>query len=181
MMKSLGIIQTLSKIGRILSKIAHICCIIGAVTCAVVMASLPFSQTGVFKIGGVNIHTLIVNETGIDLTGLYPVLVGATILCIGRAVLAKFAEIYFRNELTAGTPFTQEGAKELLRLGILTICIPLGCLIAAEIAGGIMTKILNCADLFKFENGDSVTLGVLFMITSVLCRCGAEAQMQTQN
>ena len=35
-------------------------------------------------------------------------------------------ELYFKNELADGNPFTLRGAKELMRLGILTIAIPLG-------------------------------------------------------
>ena len=180
MMKSLQTIQTLSKIGKILSKIIFICCTIGAVGCAIGMASLPFADTGVLKIGGVTIHGLIVNRAGIDLNSLYPLMTGAMIVCIGQTILAKFAENYFTHELAVGSPFTVDGAKELLRLGILTICIPLGCLIVAEIVSGIMAVFLNCDDLFKIENGGSVTLGVMFIVMSILCRYGAELEMQKQ-
>ena len=180
MMKSLQTIQTLSKIGKILSKIIYICCTIGAVGCAIGMASLPFADTGVLKIGGVTIHGLIVNRAGIDLNSLYPLMTGAMIVCIGQTILAKFAENYFTHELAVGSPFTVDGAKELLRLGILTICIPLGCLIAAEIVSGIMAGFLNCDDLFKSENVGSVTLGVMFIVMSILCRYGAELEMQKQ-
>lgn len=173
-MKTLNTIQTLSKIGKVLSKINYIFCLIGAIGCAVGLASLPFADQGIFKIGGVTIYGLIVNRAGIDLTALYPAMAGVMILCIGQAVLAKFAELYFKNELTAGTPFTLAGAKEMLRLGILTICIPLGCLIVAEIISGIIAGFLNCDDLLKIENGGSVTLGVMFIVMSVLCRYGAE-------
>lgn len=179
-MQSLQTIQTLSKIGKILSKIVFILCIIGASCCAVGMASLPFADTGIFKIGGVSIHGLIVNRAGIDLIVLYPALTEAMILCIGHTVLAKFAEIYFVHELTAETPFTLEGAKELLRLGILTACLPLGCLIVAEIISSIMASALRCDHLFKIKGDSSVALGVVFMITSLLCRCGAELQAQKQ-
>ena len=177
MMKSLQTIQTLSKIGKILSKIIYICCTIGAVGCAIGMASLPFADTGVLKIGGVTIHGLIVNRAGIDLNSLYPLMTGAMIVCIGQTILAKFAENYFTHELAVGSPFTVDGAKELLRLGILTICIPLGCLIVAEIVSSIMAGFLNCDDLLKIENADSVILGVMFIIMSVLCRYGAELEM----
>lgn len=84
------------------------------------------------------------------------------------------SEKYFAHELTAGTPFTQNGAKELLRLGILTICIPLGCLILAQIVSGILAGFLNCDDLLKIENGGSVSLGIMFIVMSLLCKYGAE-------
>ena len=175
-MKTLPTIQTLSKIGKVLSKISCIFCLIGAIGCAVGLASLPFADQGIIKIGGESIHGLIVNRAGIDLTGLYPLLTGILIVCIGQAVTAKFAERYFAHELTAGTPFTQDGAKELMRLGILTICVPLGCLILAEIVSGILAGFLNCDDLLKIENGGSVALGAMFLVMSLLCRYGAERE-----
>lgn len=175
-MKALNTIQVLSKIGRVLSKINYIFCLIGVIACAVGLVSLPFADREIFKIGGVSIYGLIVNTTGIDLTCLYPALISVMILCIGQMAVAKNAENYFAHELTAGTPFTRDGAKELLRLGILTVCIPLGCLILAEIVSGILAGFLNCDDLLKIKNGDSVALGVMFIVMSLLCRHGAELE-----
>lgn len=173
-MKTLNTIQTLSKIGKILSKIVFICCIIGTVGCIVGMILLPFADTGVFKIGGMTIHGALVNRAGMEFNALYPLMVGAMILCIGQAVTAKFAEIYFAHELADGTPFTLNGAGELLRLGILTICVPLGALILSQIVSGIMAEFIGCGDFFNPEGGDSVALGVTFLLTSLLCRYGAE-------
>lgn len=177
-MKTLNIIQTLSKIGKILSKIAHIFCIVGAVGCAAGMASLPFADTGALKIGGVTIHGLIVNRAGIDLNSLYPLMAGVMIVCIGQAITAKFAQGYFEHELTAGTPFTLAVAKELLRLGIITICVPLGTQILAQIVSEIIAEIIHCGEGWKTNGSDSVTLGVMFILMSLLCRYGAEVRSQ---
>lgn len=62
------------------------------------------------------------------------------ILCAGEAVLAKFAEHYFKRELVDGTPFDLGGAKELRRLGILAICIPIGTQMLAEIIYAVMEQ-----------------------------------------
>lgn len=102
-MKTLNTIQTISKIGKILSKIIYICCIIGVAGCIVGMVSIPFADTGVLKIGGVTISGLIVNRARIELAGLYPLLTGAMIVCIGQCITAKFAELFFKHELSAGT------------------------------------------------------------------------------
>lgn len=176
-MKSLQTIQVLSRIGKVLSKIVNICCTIGVLSCAISIASLPFADTGFLKIGGVTIYGLIVNRAGIDLNSLYPLLAGAMILCIGQTILAKFAENYFAHELAVGSPFTVDGAKEMLRLGILTICIPLGALILSRIVSGVIAEFVDCGEVFKIENGGSVTLGVMFIVMSVLCRYGAELEM----
>lgn len=173
-MKTLKIIQTLSQMGRILSKIICVCCIIGVVGCVVGMVSLPFADTGIIKIGGMTVYGLIVNYAGIQLNSLYPLLTGAMIVCIGQAITAKFAENYFKHELATGTPFTVAGAKELLRLGIITVCVPLGALILSQISSGIMAAIIDCGENFKLDNGDSVVLGVMFIVMSLICKCGAE-------
>lgn len=173
-MKTLNTIQTLSKIGVILSKIVFICCLIGVIGCAVGMAFLPFADTGIFKLGGMTIHGLIVNRVGIALNSLYPLMTGALIVCIGQCVTAKFAELYFQHEYAAGTPFTASGVKELLRLGILTICVPLGAIILAQIVSGVMAELIGCGEAFKLEGGDSVALGVMFLVMSLLCSYGAE-------
>lgn len=173
-MKTLNTIQTLSKIGKVLSKIAHIFCIIGAVGCAIGMASLPFADTGILKIGGVTIYGLIGNRAGIDLNSLYPMMTGAMIVCIGEAVTAKFAERCFAHELAAGTPFTLAVAKELLRLGIVTICVPLGTGILAQIVSEILSELIHCGEAFKAYHDGSVALGVMFILMSLLCRYGAE-------
>lgn len=173
-MKTLKTIQILSRLGKILSKIVFIGCAIGVAGCAVGMLSLPVAETGVIKIGGVSIHGLIVNRAGIELNSLYPLLIGGLIVCLGQAVTACFAERYFGHELAAGTPFTQAGASELFRLGILTICVPLGTLILAQIVSGLVAEIIGCGAAFNPEGGDSVALGVMFIVMSLLCRYGAE-------
>lgn len=178
-MNALKTIQVLAKIGQILSKIIYICCIIGVVGCVVGMVSIPFADTGALKIGGMTIHGLIVNRAGIQLNGLYPLLAGAMIVCIGQAVTAKFAERCFSHELDAGTPFTTDGAKELLRLGILTICVPLGTQILAQIVSAILAELLACGETFKIS-GNSVALGVMFIIMSLLCNYGAEQTKEAE-
>lgn len=179
-MKTLSTIQTLSKIGKVLSKIIYICCIIGVAGCVVGIVSLPFADSGILKIGGVTIYGLIVNRAGIDLNSLYSLMAGAMIVCIGQTVTAKFGERYFSHELAAGTPFTMDGAKELFRLGIITICVPLGTTILAQIISSIVAEFIGCGDAFKAEDCDSVAMGVMLLITSLLCRYGAELQEENK-
>lgn len=180
-MKTLKTIQVISKIGKILSTIVYICYIVGIVGCIVGMFSIPFADTGIIKIGGVSIHGLIVNRAGIELNALYPLMIGAMIVCIGHAVTAKFAESYFKNELTAETPFTFSGAKELMRLGILTICVPLGALILAQIASGIAAEFIGCGEALKLDGGDSIALGIMFIFMSLLCKYGAELMEKSED
>lgn len=42
-----------------------------------------------------------------------------------------------------GTPFTQVGVRELRRLEILTMVIPTGCAVGAEVVQGILTGFIK--------------------------------------
>lgn len=105
-MRSLETIQTLTKIGKILSKIAFVFSVVGFCGCILGMLSLSFGNGGLVKIGGVTLHSLISENLGYNLRSVTAALSGWLIVCAGEAVLAKFAEICFKNELMVGTPFT---------------------------------------------------------------------------
>ena len=176
--KNYKILQTIAKIGKILSKVAFVFSIIGICGCFVGLLSNVFGSGKIFKIGGVTIYGLLADFDAYNVKSISATLVAWLIVCIGQAVLAKYAELYFRNALMAGTPFTQVGARELRRLGILTMVIPTGCAVLAEIVQGIMTGFMNVmadgwADL-NFDNEASVIVGVMFIVGSFLCGYGAE-------
>lgn len=178
-MKSIDIIQIMSKVARVLSMVAFVGSIVGICVCllGIILAGLGVGET--IKLGGVTLHGLI-DKTGYDYDGIYAFLSAWLIVCIGEAVLAHFAANYFKNELAIGTPFTKSGAKELLRLGILTAVLPLVAQIAATICARIMCAVLDVSPVLTenmhIENGDSVILGVAFIVISLLCRYGAELQ-----
>lgn len=174
-MNSLNTIQKLSKIGKVLSRIAFILSVIGAGGCAAGLLGLGFGG-GAIRLGSVTLHGLV--SGGPDgFKGVAAALSGWLVVCAGEAVLARFAEVYFKNELEAGTPFTFSGAKELLRLGILAIAISTGCAAAGSIAEGITAGLLKveAASMDRyFDGGAGIVLGVLLILGGLLCRYGAE-------
>lgn len=176
-MKSLNIIQKLFKIGKILSRIAFILSVVGFCGCIAGLFSLRFGGN-IIKIKGITLHRFISWDLGCDIKSVFAALCGFVIVCAGEAVLAKFAEIYFKNELKAETPFTVSGAKEMLRLGILTIVVPTVCAMARsifeEIAVGFTgVEKASFMDIY-FNNAASIVLGVMFILISLLCQYGAE-------
>ena len=44
---------------------------------------------------------------------IYTTMTVGMVFCAAEAILSKFAELYFKNELADGNPFTLHGAKEL--------------------------------------------------------------------
>ena len=183
-MKSLDTIQKLSKIGRVLSKIAFLFSVIGFCGCIAGLLSLSFGNGSLIKIGGVTLHALISEEYGYNIKSITAVLSGWMIICAGKAVLSKFAEVYFKNELKAETPFTLVGAKGLLLLGILTLAIPTGCAVAGSIVEGIIAGFMQvekaeAMDIY-FDNAASIALGIMFILGSLLCRYGAELKERAE-
>ena len=172
-MKTLNTIQTLSKIAKIICKIVFILCLVGGIGCLVGILCLAFVPEG-FKIGGVTVNSMIESSADVTMGAAYTGMAVGVILCAGEAVLCKIAEHYFKNELDAGTPFTFDGAKELMRLGILTISISIGTTIIAAIVNQIMINLIEGASKIELSNGFSIGIGIAFIIMSLLCRHGAE-------
>ena len=174
-LKTLNTIQVLSKIGKILSRIIFVCCIVGFCGCIAGVLSLALGAD-TFKLGGVTIHGLIEKSAGMSMPAMYAALIVGMVFCAAEAVLSKFAEIYFRNELADGDPFTMRGAKELMRLGILTIAIPLGTVIVCSIGIAIADNIYPGIEKLSAGEYSSVGLGVMMIVLSLFCRYGAEMQ-----
>ena len=179
-MKTLKTLQSLSKLGKVLSTIVFILCIVGAAMCAVGIPCLALIPEEGFRLGDMTIKGLV--EKGeLSVSTCYATMACGIILCAGEAVLAKFAQRYFTNELKAGTPFTFDGAKELMRLGILAICIPIGTSIVAGICYGIFKLVMPDVGDVEMHSGVSVGLGIMMIVASLLCRLGAEnAEKQKQ-
>ena len=172
-MKTLITIQTLAKIGKAFSKIIYVCCIVGFCGCIVGIVSLAIGAE-TFKLGGVTVHSMIENKAGMNLPTLYASMAVGLLFCASEAVLCKFAEIYFKNELADGNPFTLRGAKELMRLGILTVAIPLGTVIVCSIGVAIADNMVPGIDKLSIGEFSSVGLGVMMIVLSLFCRYGAE-------
>ena len=105
---------------------------------------------------------------------LYALLAAGAILSTGEGILAKFASRYFERELSDGTPFTIGGAKELQRLGILAICLPLGTQILAQIVNSILSHTLAGAEAMNLDSFSSVSIGVMMIVMAQVCKYGAE-------
>ena len=173
-METLKIIQSLARLGKILSKIAFVFSFIGIFGCIASLLSIAFGRGTLLRLGNVALHSLVQASSGFNLKALSGTLFGWLIICIGETVLARFAVLYFTRELADGTPFTQRGANELLRLGILTIAVPIGCSLSAAIVQGIVMGFLDITADLPIESEAPIFLGAAFLISSLLCRYSAE-------
>ena len=176
-MKTLQTIQTLFKLGKIFSKIIFVFCVVGGVGCAVGLIGLNFLPEN-FKLGGVTIHSMIERSEAFSLGDSYAALLMGLILCVGVAILCKQAERCFARSYAAQTPFCEEIAKEWIRFGIFTICVPVVTNALEEAAYHVLLHFFP--EVVKLMDGDFTSIGIGFMLIAVglIFRCGAETLQQ---
>ena len=177
-MKTLNTIQILAKIGKVLSILARVCCMIGGIGCTVAAVLLGVYGEKAISIAKENADQIddeqarqIVEKLTSPM--VITIIAIAAAFCFAGAVVARFAKNYFQHEIEDGTPFTMRGAKELMRLGIIYIAVNLGVSIVAGTVFAIVSKSWELADEYEFS-GLSIGLGIAFIIVSLICRYGAE-------
>ncbi len=177
-MKSLKAIQVLAKIGKVLSIIVRVCCMIGGISCVVCAGLLAVYGEKAISIAKDNANQIDDEQARQIIEQLtnpmmIVIIAIAAAFCFAGAVVAGFAQNYFKHEIEDGTPFTMRGAKELMRLGIIYIAVNLGVSIVAGTVFAIFSKSIEDADKYQFQ-GMSIGLGITFIIVSVILRYGAE-------
>ena len=171
--KTLKTIQTVSKIAKILSTVGYVCCLVGAILCAAGILSLRFIPEG-FKIGGTTVRGLIEASENLTTQDLYVMMATFLIILAGNAVVCRIAQGCFGRELKAGTPFTLQGAKDLLWLGVCAMAIPVAASIIAQLVCHILFRGAEDAFGSDFGVSSSAVIGVMLLVMSLLCRHGAE-------
>ena len=175
MEKTLHTIQNLAKVGKVLSSIVLILCIIAAAGC--LAAAVCGEMFGDFeiKLGGITISNMVETELGLMKGGIVTVCAVSFVLVMGEVFLAGFAKRYFKHEIEAGTPFTMEGAKELKALGLKTILIPVISYGVAALVWLVMTRFLQMGGgEYKTELSINLGLGIMFIVGSLLCKLGVQ-------
>ena len=180
-MKTLKTIQILSKIGKILSKILFVFCIVGFCFCLVGVVSVAAGLPAL-KIGDVTLEGLIRNEAGLSKGDLLVALSVGMAICLGEGVTARFASLYFDRELKDGTPFTLGGSKELLRLGILAIGVPLVTQCVAGIVYAILSRVTDVTGRIEHPTvSGAVAVGIVTIITAFRVARKTKKQQRQQN
>ena len=174
MSKTLSNILTVFKVAKIVAKVAFILCLVGSIGCLVGLLCMPFV--------GDSVSGVLFPEVGFDLSSAYLACTVGAIACVGEAILAFLAEHYFKNVLTAGTPFALEGAKECFRLGIASIIVSVAVSI---LAGGVSFVFLLFSESTLAESNLSMSIslstGLFFLFLSLIFKYGAELQKSSDS
>lgn len=172
-MKTLQTIQKTFHVFQTLSKIAMILSFIWAGLAALgLMCGMVWYHGG--NVVGANQELLYSLTVTGGLTEMIGVLLVDMILALTDGTLLVFALRYFKSEQTDGTPFTQHGADRILRLGILTIVLPL---VAAILAAAVCEFLTLPQDAVRdWGNLNSLTMGIVLILASLIFRYGAELE-----
>lgn len=178
MSKSLNTVQTVCKVCKVLAEIAFV---LFVVIVALMLAAAIFTGTGNFDAllsSGALILDDAIMYSGAAQEYVVAICVAIIIVFSAEAVVAKFINVYFKHELKAGTPFTFEGAKEMLRLGIITIAVPSA---ASVISAIYLTVVTADSGDWNFSVKISLGMGLMFLALSPLLKHGTELRLRAQN
>ncbi len=162
-MKSLQRVQKAANVLRILAKIGYVFAIVGTIFCV-----LGAIFCGIF---GSNAHVQewLAKEGETFVTREYVCYcVCAAIGCASGIALAYFNLRFYEAELAAGTPFTKPLVKELRKLGLLHILLP----IAASIVIAIVSAAMHAKADFDIAGG--ISAGIAYLLLSLPADYGAD-------
>lgn len=171
-------LQSIQKTFRVfytLICVAKTLCIVGVSLCAVGVLCITVASRGeqVFGLLGEPIN-IFAGMT--DPIRMNAELWAAFIQLMEKTILLALAENYFKMEQADGTPFTEQGADRLKRLGIRCIWISV---VAAILAAAVAT-LQGAADAGAIGNSTEVIVGIALILTSMVFRYGAELEQKTQ-
>ena len=169
MSKNLTIIQKCARVFRTLTRVGLILSIVGLAFGAA--AAVLWGRWNNMPDSGIDAldRLMAVIDRGSYYRTL-ATLIADTVASAISGLLLWFAHSYLTHELADGTPFTDSGATELRRLGVLTILLPLASLIVRAIPYAAFDVSVPGG----MDNASSVVLGVVLIIASVVFRYGAE-------
>lgn len=177
MNKNLETIQKVFGVFKILSRVFMILCFVAAgiaLVCGIMM--FADGNAVIAKIGGTTIYMpVIFNSAESDLPNdkLGWVLISSCISAVCEGILMALANRYFTAEQKEGTPFTENGAKLTLDLGIAAIVLS----VVSAAAQGIIFELLKISELAEdVSNEWGVTLGVTLILFSLIIRYGADLE-----
>ena len=172
-MKTLQTVQKTFRVFQILAKIAFIFSIVGASLCAVGALCSVSGLTGGsgFTVFGQPVMSF--GSSGVNYA--LAALLSDMVVLIGDAILLGFTGRYLALEQAEGTPFTENGANAIRRLGIRYIYIPI---VTAVIASVIIVA-FDAEPGRDISNLPELTTGIAFILTSLIFRYGAELERKS--
>ena len=172
-MKTLQTVQKTFRVFQILAKIAFIFSIVGAAFCAVGALCPVAGLTGGSGLTVFGQPVMSLGSSSVNY--VLAALLSDMVILISDAILLGFTGRYLALEQAEGTPFTENGANTIRRLGIRYIYIPI---VTAVIASAIILT-FDVEYNSDISNLPELTTGIVLIITSLIFRYGAELEQKS--
>ena len=181
MNKNLETIQKVFGVFKILSRVFMILCFVAAgLTLVSGIMVLAGSNVPIMKIGGVSIYLPVffdAKDLAFGTENIGWIILTAFVATLCEGILFAFAHHYFEVEGKEGTPFTENGAKLTLKLGITAMILS----VVSSAVQGIIYEIMKYSELIEeFSNTWGVTLGVAMILFSLIIRYGADLEKKRE-
>ena len=176
-MEKLNRVQKVFKVFKVLSLVVAIATLAGgAVTLifGIVMSSVGVTAENILiaKVGEVNLYLpwLSVNEgLSVSSAQLGGKMISEGALFLFEGLIYMFTFRYLSLEQKEGTPFTEKGAAEMKKLGILSIVLSVvGIAVSAAIA-----EIFGVREQISGSDGSLIITGIVMIIGSLVLSLGA--------
>lgn len=170
-------IQKVFGVFKILSRVFMILCFVAAgITVVSGIMMLAGSNVPIMKIGGVSIYLPVffdAKEIASDSEKIGWLMLTGFVTALCEGILFAFANHYFTVEEKEGTPFTENGAKLTLNLGIAAIILS----VVSAAVQGVIYEVMKLSELIEeFSNLWGVILGVTLILFSFIIRYGADLE-----
>ena len=175
-MKSVQTIQKTFRVFMILSRIGMILSFAWAGTSLLGMVCGIVWYQGGIAMGDGRELLYSLTETG-GLFEMIGVLLSDVIFALTDGILFAFALRYFKAEQQDGTPFTEQGAIQIRKLGIRTIVLPL----VAILLSASIYSIFQIPQIGDWGNLPSVILGIVMILISFVFCYGAELEERVKS
>lgn len=176
-MTKLDVIQKVFAVFKIIARIGMIVCyVVGGLALASGIIYLSNGEMMLFKVGGTTIYLPFVYQFGADAVGDPKIgwtMVFGGVGALFEGILLTLAHRYFTIEQKEGTPFTENSAKALLTLGILSIVV-------SVIENSLKLGIIKLMELPNFTEDFygiwGVALGICLILFSLVAKYGADLE-----
>lgn len=108
---------------------------------------------------------------------IYGVMLSDLVYLTTDAILLGLAGQFFKTEQAAGTPFTEDGANRIRKLGIHCIWMP----IVAVVIASVITVCLGVEQRGDVSNLPGVVTGIVLILASLIFSYGAQLEAQNRS
>jgi len=180
--KSLKIVQGFAKFFKIISKICFVVCIVSGSLSLTGFICFVLGKGSVINIGKVDVSLDFFNDifTTNDMNTAICGMLLVLICSVAYLFVFKYTTKYFVNEMDDGTPFTFEGSKEILHLGIIWISVSIGCSIVSGIIISIANSFEDVSSSVDLDFSRAVWIGFILIVLSFIFKYGAELEEKNQ-